>query len=304
MEPHSSLSVFVRIAETGSFSAAARDLGVSKSAASKKVAALEERLGARLFNRTTRRLSLTEVGAAFLERAQRILAELQEAEAAVSMLTAEPRGTLWVNAPMSFGILHVAPALPGFMAKYPELVVSMDLNDRRVDLVEEGYDLALRIADLPDSSLIARRLVPARQVVCASPDYWARRGTPVHPRDLGGHNCLIYTYLSSVNEWRFRDGDRSLSVRIDGTLRANNGDVLRQAAIAGLGVYLGPTFIVGEDLRAGRLVAALEPFAEDALSVYAVYPHRRHLSAKVRAFIDYLAGYLGSQPYWDRGIGR
>ena len=304
MEPHTSLSVFVRIAETGSFSAAARDLGISKSAASKKVAALEERLGARLFNRTTRRLSLTEVGAAFLERAQRILMELEEAEAAVSMLTAEPRGTLRVNAPMSFGTLHVAPALPGFMAKFPDLVVSMDLNDRRVDLVEEGYDLALRIADLPDSSLIARRLVPVRQVVCASPDYWGRRGTPVLPRDLTGHNCLIYTYLSSVNEWRFRDGDQPFSVRIDGTLRANNGDVLRQAAVAGLGVYLGPTFIVGEDLRAGRLVAVLESFAEDALSVYAVYPHRRHLSAKVRAFVDYLAGYLGPQPYWDRGIGR
>ncbi len=219
------------------------------------------------------------------------------------MLTAEPRGTLRVNAPMSFGILHVAPALPGFMARYPELVVSMDLNDRRVDLVEEGYDLALRVADLPDSSLIARRLAPVRQVVCASPDYWARAGMPAHPRDLTGHNCLIYTYLSSVNEWRFRDGERSVSVRVDGSLRANNGDALRQAAVAGLGVYQGPTFIVGEDLRAGRLVAALEPFVEDVLSIYAVYPHRRHLSAKVRAFVDYLAGYLGPQPYWDRGVG-
>lgn len=293
------LQVFVRIAETGSVSAAARDLGLSKSAASKKLAALEDRLGARMVNRTTRRLSLTEAGADFLERAQRILAELEEAEQAVGRLTDEPRGTLRVNAPMSFGVLHVAPALADFMTRYPELAVTLDLDDRRISLVEEGYDVAVRIADLPDSSLVARRLAPARQAVCASPAYWARHGVPAHPRDLARHNCLIYTYLPAQNDWRFRGPGGPLTVRVAGNLKANNGDVLREAALAGLGVCLAPTFLVGDDVRAGRLVTALDGFAEDSLTIYAVYPHRRHLPAKVRAFVDFLVGRFGPHPYWD-----
>lgn len=293
------LQVFVRIAETGSFSAAARDLGLSKSAASKKLAALEDRLGARLFNRTTRRLSLTEAGIDFLERAQRILAELEEAEQAAGRLTDEPRGVLRVNAPMSFGIQHVAPALADFMTRYPDLAVTLDLDDRRVSLIEEGYDVAVRIADLPDSSLVARKLAPARRVVCASPAYWAEHGLPVHPRELAHHNCLIYAYLPTQNDWRFRGPSGPLTVRVAGNLKANNGDVLREAALAGLGVCLAPTFLVGDDLRAGRLGTALDSFADDSLAIYAVYPHRRHLSAKVRAFVDFLAGRFGPRPYWD-----
>jgi molybdate transport repressor ModE-like protein len=293
------LQVFVRIAETGSFSAAARDLGLSKSAASKKLAALEDRLGARLVNRTTRRLSLTEAGLDFLERAQRILAELEEAERAAGRLTDEPRGMLKVNAPMSFGIQHVAPALADFMVRYPDLSVTLDLDDRRVSLVDEGYDVAVRIADLPDSSLVARKLAPARRVVCASPAYWADRGVPAHPRELAGHNCLIYTYLPAQNDWRFRGPGGAVTVRVAGNLKANNGDVLREAALAGLGVCLVPTFLVGGDLRAGRLQTVLDDFADDSLAIYAVYPHRRHLSAKVRAFVDFLAGRFGPRPYWD-----
>lgn len=299
MESFVALQIFVRIAETGSFSAAARDLGLSKSVVSKKLAALEDRLGGRLINRTTRRLSLTEVGIVFLERAQRILAELEEAEQAVGQFNTEPRGVLRVNAPMSFGILHVAPALGEFMALYPDLSVTLDLGDRQVDLVDEGYDMAVRIAALPDSSLIARRLAPARQVVCASPAYWQRRGQPAHPRDLAGHDGLIYTYQRSPNDWRFRDGDGSFAVHVDGRLAANNGDVLREAALAGLGVCMAPTFIVGEDLRAGRLRAVLDDYIEDGLAIYAVYPHRRHLSAKVRAVVDFLAVRFGAEPYWD-----
>ena len=293
------LQVFVRIAETGSFSAAARDLGLSKSAASKKLAALEDRLGARLVNRTTRRLSLTEAGVDFLERAQRILAELEEAEQAAGRLTDEPRGTLRVNAPMSFGIQHVAPALADFMARYPGLAVTLDLDDRRVSLIEEGYDVAVRIADLPDSSLVARKLAPARRVVCASPAYWADHGKPAHPRELVRHNCLIYAYLPAQNDWPFRGPGGPLAVRVAGNLKANNGDVLREAALAGLGVCLAPTFLVGDDLRAGRLHTALDAFVDDSLAIYAVYPHRRHLSAKVRAFVDFLAGRFGPRPYWD-----
>ncbi len=301
MDSLSALSVFVRIAETGSFSAAARELGVSKSVVSKRLAALEERLGARLINRTTRHLGLTEVGTAFLDRAQRILAELDEAEQAVSRLSTEPRGTLRINAPMSFGVLHVAPLLAEFMALYPDLSVTMDLNDRKVDLIEEGYDLAVRIADLPDSSLIARRLAPARRTVCASPAYWARKGKPETPADLAAHDCLIYSYLQSGNEWRFRDAAGPVSVSVEGPFRANNGDALRAAALAGLGVCFSPTFIVGEDLRAGRLVSVLDAFEDRSLSVYAVYPHRRHLSAKVRAFVDFLVDRFGPDPYWDAG---
>ncbi|MBE0532949.1 MAG: LysR family transcriptional regulator [Rhodospirillales bacterium] len=293
------LQVFVRIAETGSFSAAARDLGLSKSATSKKLAVLEDRLGARLFNRTTRRLSLTEAGSDFLERAQRILAELEEAEQAAGRLTDEPRGVLRVNAPMSFGIQHVAPALGDFMTRYPDLAVTLDLDDRRVSLIEEGYDVAVRIADLPDSSLVARKLAPARRAVCASPAYWAAHGVPAHPRELTRHNCLIYAYLPAQNDWRFRGPGGPLTVRVAGNLKANNGDVLREAALAGLGVCLAPTFLVGDDLRDGRLRAVLDTFADDSLAIYAVYPHRRHLSAKVRAFVDFLAGRFGPRPYWD-----
>jgi DNA-binding transcriptional LysR family regulator len=293
------LQVFVRIAETGSFSAAARDLGLSKSAASKRLAVLEDRLGARLVNRTTRRLSLTEAGSDFLERAQRILAELEEAEQAAGRLTDEPRGILKVNAPMSFGIQHVAPALADFMTRYPDLAVTLDLDDRRVSLIEEGYDVAVRIADLPDSSLVARKLAPARRAVCASPAYWAAHGVPAHPRELARHNCLIYAYLPAQNDWRFRGPGGALAVRVAGNLKANNGDVLREAALAGLGVCLAPTFLVGDDLRAGRLRAVLDTFADDSLAIYAVYPHRRHLSAKVRAFVDFLAGRFGPRPYWD-----
>lgn len=303
MEPYAGIAVFTRVAETGSFSAAARDLGLSKSAVSKRVAALENRLGARLINRTTRRLSLTEVGAAFYERAVRILAEMEEAEQAISRLHGEPRGTLRVNMPMSFGIGHVAPALADFMARYPDLRVAMELTDRRVDLIEEGVDLAIRIAELPDSSFIARRLAPARRVVCASPDYWRRHGRPRHPTDLADHSCLIYTYLSALSaqrEWRFKGPKGPVSVRVSGCLEANNGDALRDAALAGLGVYLAPTFIVGDDLWAGRLEEVLSDYEDSRLSVYAVYPHRQHLSAKVRAFVDFLVERFGPEPYWDR----
>ena len=300
MDDLSALAIFARIAERQSFSAAARDLGLSKSAVSKKLAALEGRLGARLLNRTTRRLSLTEAGAAFFERAQRILADLDEAEQAVTRLQAEPRGTLRVNAPMSFGILHMAPAMADFMARHEDLTVTLDLNDRLVDLIEEGYDVAVRIAKMTPSTLIARKLAPARLSLCASPDYWKKHGIPDHPRDLAAHNCLIYTYLAAQGQWSFLGPDGPFGVRIGGNLRANSGDALRAAAVAGLGVYMGPTFIVGDDLRAGRLISVMDEFVDPDLSIYAVYPHRRHVSAKVRVFVDFLAERFGAEPYWDK----
>ncbi len=299
MDDLSALTIFARIAERQSFSAAARDLGLSKSAVSKKLAALENQLGARLINRTTRRLSLTEAGATFFERAQRILTELDEAKQAVTRLQTEPRGNLRINAPMSFGILHMAPAMADFMARYEDLSVTLDLNDRLVDLVDEGYDVAVRIAKMTPSTLIARKLAPARLAVCASPDYWRKHSMPTHPRDLEGHNCLFYTYLAAQDQWAFVGPDGPFSVRVRGNLRANSGEALRAAAVAGSGVYFGPTFIVGDDLRAGRLTSALGDFIDPDLSIYAVYPHRQHVSAKVRVFVDFLVERFGANPYWD-----
>ncbi len=293
------LEVFSRVVEAGSFSAAARGLGLSKSAVSKQVAGLEDRLGARFLNRTTRRLSLTEVGAAFHLRAVRILAEVEEAELAVTRLHANPRGILRINAPMSFGHLHVAPAMAEFMARYPDLRVELILNDRIVDLVEEGFDATIRIQRMPDTSLVARKLALIRLVICAVPEYWQAHGRPRVPDDIEGHNCLIYTYQQAPDQWRFRGPDGLLTKKIGGTFHANNGEALRSAALAGLGVYLGPTFMVGEDLRTGRMEAVLQEYEETDLAVYAVYPQNRHLSAKVRAFVDFMAERYGPEPYWD-----
>lgn len=299
MDKLSGMSVFASVVEARSFTGAARQLGMSKAAVSKQVSKLEERLGARLLNRTTRRLSLTEVGAAFYERAANIVAEAREAELAVSRLHAAPRGTLRLDAPVAFGVRHLAPLLPEFMRRYPELKVDITLNDRFVDLVEEGHDLAVRIAHLPDSSLIVRKLADSRRVVCASPDYWARNGRPSKPADLATHNCFEYSYLATRGEWRFRGPEGPVSVRVQGTLSANNGDFSRVAAVGGLGVTLVPVFMACDDLRAGRLEPALEDFEMEPQGVHAVYPHNRHLSAKVRAFVDYLVESFGPTPPWD-----
>ncbi|HEC14673.1 MAG TPA: LysR family transcriptional regulator, partial [Rhodospirillales bacterium] len=290
------LFIFTKVVDAGGFTAAARRINRSKSTVSKLVSRLEDRLGARLLNRTTRRLSLTEEGAAFYERSLRILAEIEDAELAVGRLHSQPRGTLRINAPMSFGILHVTPALPDFMARYPDLEIDFILNDRQVDLIDEGFDVAVRIARLTDSTLIAKRLASFRQVVCAAPGYWRAHGKPDRPEDMRGHNCLIYTYRQNQNEWPFQTPDGPVSIPIEGSLHANNGDVMRLTALAGSGVYLGPTFIVGDDLRKGRLISVLDDYAETDRAIYAVYPQNRHLSAKVRVFIDFLVDRFGPKP--------
>ena len=301
MERLDAVRVFDKVAELESFTGAARALGISKAQVSKQVAGLEDRLGARLLNRTTRRMSLTEVGRAYLARARAALEQLEEAERAVQSLQAEPRGTLRVAAPMGFGIRHLAPALPDYLKRHPDLGVDLDFNDRQVDLVEEGYDLAIRVARLADSSLVARRLAPCRRVVAAHPDYWDRHRRPARPEELAGHACLIYAYLANPDEWTFRGPDGPIRVRVRGRIRANNGDALVAAAAAGLGVSLVPTFHCSEELAAGRLETVLDDFMDDhAVSVYAVWPHNRHLSAKVRTFVDFLAERFGPEPYWDR----
>lgn len=306
MDRLAEMEIFVRVVEEGSFSAAATALGLTKSAVSKRVAALEDRLGARLLNRTTRRLSVTDAGAAFHGRAARILAEAEEAEAEVSCLQAAPRGLLRVNAPVTFGVTHLGPLLPGFLGRHPELSVDLVLNDRFVDLVEEGFDVAVRIADLDDSSLIARRLCPSDRVVVASPAYVARHGAPATPEALAAHRCLLYSYLRRSGEWCLRHASgREARVRVEGAaLRANNGDVLRQAAVDGLGVTMMPTFIVGADLAAGRLVRLLPDWQDATGAVHAVWPAGRFTPAKVRAFVDLLVEAFRTPPWQAGHIGK
>ncbi|MCH8037974.1 MAG: LysR family transcriptional regulator [Proteobacteria bacterium] len=303
MEDLSAMAVFARVVEMESFSGAARALGLSKSAVSKRVGRLEDRMGLRLLNRTTRRLSLTEAGAAFYQGCRRVVAEAEAAERAVSRLASAPRGRLKVNAPMSFGVRHLAPALPDFMARYPELNVDLTLNDRVVDLVEEGFDLAIRIARLAESSLIARRLAPNRLVLCAAPSYLAAHGAPRAVEDLKDHACLLYSYQTAGDAWRLcgPGGERRLAVT--GRLRINNGDALLAAALGGLGVALLPCFICGQDLRAGRLIQVLPAWSGPAdTAIAAVYPASRNLSPKVRVFVDFLTERFSGTPYWDRDL--
>jgi DNA-binding transcriptional LysR family regulator len=301
MDRLAGLAAFSEVVAAQSFSGAARRLGVSKAAISKHVARLEERLGARLLQRTTRRLSLTEIGLAFHARCVRILAEAEEAERAVHSLGMAVRGTLKVSVGVSFGVAHVSPLVPEFQARHPDLRLEMQFNDRRVDLIEEGFDVALRIAQMPDSSLIARRLAPIAHIVCAAPSYLERHGTPRAPADLRDHNCLIYTYLSSQDQWRFVAADGAAhTVRVAGNLAANNGEAQRQAALAGQGIILSPSFIVAPDLRAGRLVPLMPGYATPPTAVYAVYPETRHPAVKLRAFVDFLAGKFAPIPPWDQ----
>ena len=302
MDHLNDMATFASVVSEGSFSRAAQSLGLSKATISKRISRLEVRLGARLLNRTTRRLSLTEIGSAFNEHCSRLVAEAEEAEQTVTALTANPRGTLRVNVPMSFGRLHIARAIPQFLAQYPDLKVDITLDDAFVDLVHGGYDLAIRIADLPDSSLVARRLAPSRRVVCGSPGYFRRRGVPETPDDLKNHECLSYRYLTTTGSWPFRKGQRTWSIPVSGSLSANNGDVLLAAAVAGTGLVLVPTFMVEQQLRSGALLPVLASYAESDFGIYAVYPHRRHVSAKVRAFVDYFAERFGPVPYWDEAL--
>lgn len=297
------MRVFRTVAERDGFSAASRTLGLSKASVSKQVSALENHLGVRLFNRTTRHLSLTEVGQGYLERVVSILGDVDEIEGAVRQQHANPCGTLRVNAPMSFGLMHLSPALCDFMDRYSDLTIDLTLNDRFVDVVDEGYDLAVRIGKLTDSSLIARKLSPARFAICAAPSYWAEKGMPTRPGDLADHACFPYTNVETPTLWRFTGPEGPEVVRVDGRLYVNNGQVILDAVRKGLGVGLFPTFMVGSDLRDGTLTSALETYAIEEAGVYAVYPPGRHLSAKVRVFVDFLVERFGGEPYWDHPAG-
>ena len=299
MDKLDAMLAFSKVASLGSYAEAGRQMGLTRSAVSKGVLELERILGARLLDRTTRRVSVTEAGRAYLERCLSILAQIEETELQVSRLHDEPKGTLKLNAPMSFGVRQLAPAIGAFMAAYPDVKAEITLNDRFVDPIEEGFDLTIRIAELQDSSLIARKLGPARRVLAASPDYLGEHGWPETPDDLARHRCLNYGATTIAQRWSLRHGDKLVAAPINSTLCANNGDVLREAALAGRGIANLPTFLLGEDLLEGRLRAVLTDHPPTELGVYALYAPHKYLAAKTRVFIDFLVERFGPEPPWD-----
>jgi DNA-binding transcriptional LysR family regulator len=299
MDKLASLRAFVKVVQRGSFAEAARDLRLSRSAVSKHVIELEQHLGVQLLARTTRSVSPTENGSSYFERAAAILAELEDADQAVTRLQAEPRGLLRVNAPMSFATLHLGSAIADFMGRHPQLQLQLVLSDEVIDPVQEGFDVTIRIADLPSSSLIARRIAPAPRVICAAPSYLAERGTPQHPDELKQHSCLTYGHLATGTQWKLTGPDGEHWIAIRWTLCTNNAEVLRDAAVAGRGIALLPTFIAGAELQAGTLSAILPDYQAPVLSIYAIYPPTRHLSNKVRLFIDFLVERFGDRAQGD-----
>ncbi len=304
MDRFEDMSAFVAVVETGSFTAAADRLDVARSAVSRRVAALEERLGVQLLRRTTRRLNLTDSGRGFYERSAQLLADLEEAESAVAQQHGELRGRLKIALPLSFGVRHMLDPLAEFSRQHPRVSFELDLNDRRVDLLQEGVDLALRIGRLSDSNLIARKLFDARTVVCASPDFVAQHGKPDTPEDLAELPCLVYSNLADPERWTCRDADgRSIEVRVNATMRASSGDFLCGAAARGMGIVMQPSFIASELLAAGELVPLLDDYHWPVTPAYAVYPPTRHLSYRVRELIDFLAARFEGQPPWDRDCG-
>lgn len=290
-----SMRVYCAVAELESFTRAADRLEMAKSMVTKHVGALEDRLGVRLLNRTTRRLSRTEAGQAYYERCRELLAEIDSLNASVGDLIEQPRGVLRVTAPVSFGVQYLGGAIASFMANHPEVRIDLEMSDRVIDLVDEGWDVAVRIARLANSSLVARQISKTRIAVCASDAYLSRHGTPRHPADLTAHQCLAYAYASGGDDWKATGPDGPVSVRVPWIMRANNGDVLRSAALHNAGVILQPTFLVGQDLAEGRLTEILTDYQFGTLGIHAVYPHRKHLSAKVRAFVQHLQQVLPGQ---------
>ena len=298
------LAVFAQVVESKGFSAAADQLGLSKSAVSKYITRLEACLGARLLNRTTHHVSLTEAGTILYERCARILAEVQEAEGEVARLYEAPRGVLTINAHASFGERHLVPAIAEFITRYPEMQVDVTLNNQVVHPIEEGVDLIIRAASvLPDSTLIARRLAPNHVVVCATPDYFTRHGVPQTPQDLQQHNCLLYTPLGP-QQWCFQGSQGDYQVPVAGNFQADKAEALRAAVLSGLGISILPTFLVGPDVRTGLLQVVFPGAVAFTSAIYAIYSHTRHLVPKIRTFVDFLAARFSPRPYWDEALDQ
>jgi DNA-binding transcriptional LysR family regulator len=303
MDRFADIEALVAVVESGTFSAAGERLGVAKSVISRRVSQLEQRLGSRLLHRTTRRLSLTDAGRNFYQRAVQILADLDDAEQGVSTASAELRGKLKVAAPLSFGLAHLSSALTDFLDQHPAIEVNLDLNDRNVNLVEEGFDLAVRIGELQDSTLVARRLGTSRMVTCASRAYLERHGEPLHPDDLQRHTGLQYSNISYKQHWQFvtRDG-KTLQAQPQIRIRANNGEALACAAVAGMGITTGPTFILGRYLNEGKLQRILTDYRRPSLGIFAVTPPGRLVPQRVQLFSEFLSSRFGDQPYWDENL--
>ena len=299
MDRLAAIQVFAQVVESGSFAKAADRLGLSTSAASRQVADLESHLQTRLLNRTTRRVSLTESGQQFYERAVQLMTDLAEAEQEASSAAVVPRGTIRLTTSVNFGVRHVAPAIAEFLERHPDVRFDVALSDRVVDLVEEGLDLAIRIGPPGADNLVARKLGETRMVPCASPEYLAKHKPPKTPEDLAHHNCFTYEYVSPRHVWRFRDrSGAERAVRVAGRLHSNNGDLLAEVAARGAGIVFEPAFVVGPEVRAGRLVPLLQDFEPLPVPIYALYPSRKHLSAKVRRFVEFLIERFESAQDW------
>ena len=300
MDRFENMRTFVRVVEAGSISGAADRLSVAKSAVSRRLKELEEHLGVELFHRTTRRMNLTDTGRAFYHQSVRILEDVLEAELATSQAHGTLKGSLKIALPSTFGLMHMGPAINEFLREHPQIEFDLDFNDREVDLMQEGFDLAIRIANLPDSSLIARRLSPIRTVMCASPSYLERMGTPQAPSELKQHQCLVYSLLRDYEYWYLTDSNgKETRTKIRPYLKASTGEFLKDAAVEGWGIILVPSFIAYKEIESGKLVQVLKDYKPPQLDAYAIYPQTRHLSQRVRAFVDFLVKRFEGTPYWD-----
>ena len=298
MNKFESLRAFTQVVESGGFAAAAREMDVSRSTVNKLVMNLENELGVQLFQRSTRKVSPTATGLAFYERCVHILAELEEAELAVSQMQEKPIGTLKINAPMSFGTLHLASVVADFMALYPELQIQLTLEDRLIDLIAEGFDLVIRIAEPTQSpNLIIHPLTSVKRVLCTSSLYLEKYGIPSHPNELRHHSCLHYGYLATGNRWKLIGNDGEHTITVKGMLCSNNGEVLRDAAVKGLGITLLPTFIIDKELQQGKLQAILPDYHPPEITVSVIYPVNRHISTKIRLFTEFLQKRLGKNTH-------
>ncbi len=300
MNRFDNMETFIRVVEAGSISGAANRMGVAKSAVSRRLKELETHLGVELFHRTTRRMNLTDTGHTFYRYSTRILEDVLEAELATSQAHGKLQGRLRIALPSSFGLLHMNTAISAFSQLHPEIEFDLDFNDREVDLMQEGFDMAIRIIKLTDSSLIARRLATMRTVVCASPAYLERMGIPNTPEELTKYHCLTYTLRQDAETWYFHDTQgKRLSVKIRPHLKASSGEFLRDVAVDGLGIVLLPSFIVYKEIERRALVPLLTDYPTPAIDAYAIYPHTRHLSQRVRTFVNFLIKRFEGTPYWD-----
>jgi DNA-binding transcriptional LysR family regulator len=300
MDRFENMGAFIRIVEAGSISAAADRLGVAKSAVSRRLKELEEHLGVELFHRTTRRMNLTDTGRAFYHQSVRILEDVLEAEHATSQAHGTLKGSLKIALPSTFGLMHMGPAINEFLQAHPQVEFDLDFNDREVDLIQEGFDLAIRIANLPDSSLIARRLATIQTVICASPSYLEYMGTPRTPDELIEHHCLVYSLLRDFDYWHLTDNNgREIRTKIHPYLKASTGGFLKDAAVEGQGIILVPSFIAYKEIERGTLVPVLKDYKTPQVDAYAIYPQTRYLSQRVRAFVDFLVQRFEGTPYWD-----